>query len=72
MAGGRIAIQVNVLPAQGAGFLGAEPGQQAQHDVGVHELGRAADVFEAGPQFHHRQGLGGGDDCHGLVQGQGF
>ena len=48
-AGGRVAVQVDVGPAQGAGFFGADPGQQAEHDVGVHELGRAADVFEAGP-----------------------
>ena len=60
-----------MLPAQRAGFFGADPGEQAQHDVGVHQLGRPADVFEAGPQFHHRQGAGGGDHRDGLVQGQG-
>ena len=59
-------------PAQGAGFFGADPGQQAQRDVGVHERGRPADVFQAGPQFHHRQGRRGGDDRNGLVQGQGL
>ena len=57
-------------PAQGAGLLGADPGQQAERDVGVHEFGGPADVFQAGPQFRHRQGPGGGDDRHGLVQGQ--
>ena len=71
-AGGRVAVQVDVGPAQGAGFLGAEPAQQAQHDVGVHQLGRAADVLQAGPQFHDGQGRGGGDDRDGLVQGQGL
>ena len=38
----------------------------------MHQLGGAADVFEAGPQFHHGQGAGGGDDRDGLVQGEGF
>jgi hypothetical protein len=61
-AGVRVAVQVDVGPLQGAGFLGADPGQQAEGDVGVHELGRSADVFEAGPQFHHRQGRRGGHD----------
>ena len=69
-AGGRVAVQVDVRPAQRPGLLGADPGQQAQHDVGVHEFGRAADVLQAGPQFQHRQGPGRGDDRHGLVQGQ--
>ena len=36
----------------------------------MHQLRRAADVFQAGPQFHHRQGPGRGHDGHGLVQGQ--
>ena len=70
--GGRVAVQVDVGPAQRAGFLGAQPAQQAQRDVGVHQLRRAADVFQAGPQFHHRQGRRGGHDRQGLVQGQGF
>ena len=48
------------------------PVEQAGHDVGVHELGGAAGVFEAGPQFHHGQGGGGGDDGDGLVEGEGF
>ena len=69
-ARGRVAVQVDVGPAQGPGFLGAEPAQQAQRDVGVHQLRRAADVFQAGPQFHHRQGPGRGHDRQGLVQGQ--
>ena len=56
--GGGVAVQVDVGPAQRAGFLGAEPAQQAQRDVGVHQLRRAADVFEAGPQFHDGQGRG--------------
>ena len=30
--GGRVAVQVDVGPAQGPGFLGAEPAQKAQHD----------------------------------------
>jgi hypothetical protein len=60
-----------VGPAQGAGLLGADPGEQAQHDVGVHERGRAADVLQAGVQFRDGKGAGGGDDGHGLVQGQG-
>jgi hypothetical protein len=59
-------------PAQGPGLLGADPGQQAQHDEGVHQRGRPSDVLQAGPQFHHRQSPGGGDDRHGLVQGQGL
>ena len=37
-------------------------GQQAQHDVGVHQFGRSADILQAGPQLHHRQGPRGGDD----------
>ena len=71
-AGGGVAVEVDVGPAQGAGFFGADPGEQAEHDVGVHELGGPADVFEAGPQFHHGQGAGGGDDRDRLVQGEGF
>ena len=71
-AGGRVAVQVHVRPAQRPGLFGAEPAQQAQRDVGVHQRGRAADIFQAGPQFHHRQGAGGGDDRDGLVQGQGL
>jgi hypothetical protein len=47
--GGGVAVEVDVGPVQGAGFFGSDPGQEAEHDVGVHELGRAADVFEAGP-----------------------
>ena len=38
----------------------------------MHQRGGSADVFEAGPQFHHRQGRRGSDDRHGLVQGEGF
>ena len=69
-AGGGVAVQVDVGPAQGPGFLGADPGQQAEHDVGVHQFGGSADVLQPGPQFHHGQGPGGGDHRHGLVQGQ--
>jgi len=58
------------LPAQRPGLLGADPAQKAQHDVGVHEFGRPADILQAGPQLHHRQGPGRSDDSHGLVQGQ--
>src|SRR5271166_472543 len=32
-AGGRVAVQVDVGPAQGAGLFGTEPAQQAQHDI---------------------------------------
>jgi hypothetical protein len=60
-----------VLPAQGAGFFGADPGEQAEHDVGVHQRGGPADIFEAGVQFHHGQGAGGGDHCGRLVEGEG-
>ena len=42
-------------PAQGPDLLGAEPAQQAQHDVGVHQRGRPAD------------GEGAGDGCAGIV-----
>ena len=59
-------------PAQGPGLLGAEPAQQAQHDVGVHQLGGPADVFQAGPQFHHRESPSRGREHCGLVQGQGL
>jgi hypothetical protein len=38
----------------------------------VHQRGRAADVFQAGAQFHHRKDAGGGDDRGGLIQGQGL
>jgi hypothetical protein len=71
-SGGRVAVQVDVRPVQGAGFFGADPGQQAERDVGVHQFGRTADVFEAGPQLHHRQGAGGGDDRGCLVERQGL
>ena len=54
----RIAVKVHVIPAQCPGLLGADPDQQAQHDVGVHQLGRAADVLQAGVQLHRGQGLG--------------
>jgi hypothetical protein len=56
-----------MLPAPGPGFLGADPGQEAEHDVGVHQLGRAADVFQGRPQFRHGESAGGGDDRHGLI-----
>jgi hypothetical protein len=71
-AGGGVAVEVDVGPVEGAGFFGADPGEEAEHDVGVHEVGGPADVFEAGPQFHHRQGGRGGDDRGGLVQGEGL
>jgi len=71
-AGGRVAIQVDVGPAQGPGLLGADPAQQAQHDVGVHQLGGSADVLQAGPQFNHRESPGRGRERCGLVQGQGL
>jgi hypothetical protein len=45
-----VAVEVDVGPVQGSGFFGADPGEQAEHDVGVHEVGGAADVFEAGAQ----------------------
>jgi hypothetical protein len=32
-------VEVGVGPLQGAGFFGAEPGQQAERDVGVHHGG---------------------------------
>jgi hypothetical protein len=38
-AGGLVAVEVGVGPLQGAGFFGAEPGQQAERDVGVHHGG---------------------------------
>ena len=40
-AGARVAVQVDVSPAQGPGLLGADPAQQAQHDLGVHQFGQA-------------------------------
>jgi hypothetical protein len=40
--------------------------------LGVHQRGRPADIFEAGVQFHHRQGPGGGDHRNRLVEGQGL
>ena len=70
--GGRVTVQVDMGPAQGPGFLGADPGQQAEHDVGVHQRGRPADIFQAGPQFHHRESAGGGDDRRGLLEGEGL
>ena len=71
-AGGRVAVQVDMGPVQGPGFFGTDPGQQARRDVGVHQRGRAADVLQAGPQFHDGKGAGGRDDRHHLVQGQGL
>jgi hypothetical protein len=56
-----------MLPAPGPGFLGADPVQEAEDDVGVYQLGRAADVFQAGPQFRHGESAGGGDGRHGLI-----
>jgi hypothetical protein len=41
--GGRVAVRVDVRPAQRPGLLGADPAQKAQHDVGVHQFGRAAE-----------------------------
>ncbi len=66
----RVAVQVHVIPAQGPGLFGADPDEQAQHDVGVHQRGGPPDILQAGAQFHHRQGLSRGDDRHGLLQGQ--
>ena len=66
-----VAVEVDVCPAQRPGFLGADPGQQAQRDVGVHQLGRAADVLQAGPQLDYGQGPGCGDDRDGLLEGEG-
>ncbi len=54
-------------PAQGPGLLGADPAQQAQDDIGVHQRGRPADILQAGAQFHHRQGPGGGDNRNRLA-----
>jgi hypothetical protein len=33
--GGGVAVQVDAGPVQGAGFFGADPGEQAEDDVGV-------------------------------------
>ena len=38
----------------------------------MHQRGGPADVFEAGAQFHHGQGAGGGDHRDRLVEGEGF
>jgi hypothetical protein len=66
----RVAVQVQVLPAQSPGFLGADPGQQAQRDLGVHQLRGAADVLQARVQLDGGQGCGRGDDRDGLLQGE--
>jgi hypothetical protein len=65
-----IAVEVDVLPAQRPGLLGAEPGQQAQRDVDAHQLGRPADVLQARVQLQHRQSPRCGDDRDSLLQGQ--
>jgi len=39
MADSWAAVQAHVSPVQGRAVLGADPGQQAQHDVGVHQRG---------------------------------
>jgi hypothetical protein len=57
--GVRVAFDVDVVPAQRPGIFGAEPGQQAERDVGAHQLGRPADVLEPWPQLEDGQGLGG-------------
>jgi hypothetical protein len=33
--GGRIPVEVDVIPCQCPGFLGADPGKQTQHDIGA-------------------------------------
>jgi hypothetical protein len=38
-------MPVSVQMRLRAGFLGAQPGQQAEGDVGVHQRGRSADVL---------------------------
>jgi hypothetical protein len=65
-----VAVQVEVLPAQCPGFLGADPGQQAQRDVGVHQLSGPAYVLQARAQLDGGQGRSGADDRDGLLQGQ--
>jgi len=46
----RIAAKIHVVPAQCPCLLGANPDQQAQHDVGVHERGRPTHILQtAGP-----------------------
>jgi len=71
-AGVRIAVKIHMLPAQRPDFLGADSDQQAQHDVGIHQAGRPADVLKSRMELDHRQALSGGDDRYGLLQGQGL
>lgn len=68
----RIASQVNVIPPQCPGFLGAEPDQQAQHDVGIHQLGRAAHVLQPGSQLKHREGAGCRNNGRSLLRAEGL
>ena len=68
----RISVKVDVVPAQGSGLLGAEPGQEAQHNVGVHQYCRAADVFQAGVQLYRRLCLGSLNNCRGLLYREGL
>ena len=71
-AGARITVKIHMLPAQRPGFLGADSDEQAQHDVGIHQAGRPADVLKSRMELDHRQALSGGDDRYGLLQGQGL
>ena len=60
----------DVVPSQRTGFLGADPDQQAQHDVGMHEGRRAPEVSQARVQLDFGRPLGCGDHRCRLLQGQ--
>jgi hypothetical protein len=70
--GAWIAVKVDMLPAQCPGFLSADPGQQTQHDVGVHELGGPTNVLQAWIQLQYGKGLGSRDDRHGFFESEGL
>jgi len=40
----RVAVKVHVLPALRPGLFGAEPDQEAQYDLGVHQSRRPANI----------------------------
>jgi hypothetical protein len=53
-------------------LLGADPNAQAQHDVGMHQLGQAANILQARAQLYPGQDPRCGDNCPGLLQGEGL
>jgi hypothetical protein len=65
--GVRIAVEIHMMSAQCSGFLGADPDAQAQHDVGMYQLGRAANILQARAQLHRGQDPHCGDNRPDLL-----